>query len=256
MDKKTVFLLIAEALLVVILVFVVAMDYEPGGEIETVVVTPSVQEGEPVATHEEEPAEHGEAKPAEEAEHAEAKPAEEAEHAEAKHEEEAEDAEAEEAGPAEEVAEAAEEAAEEVAETAEEVVEKAGKAAAKATGGGDVPDVIPMDNPLYPTHTKPIAQFTHTAHYQDYGIGCGECHHDENGQPLTDLKPGDPVESCAACHSEPGRPPREATTPEAKLAYHMQAMHQNCMTCHKEYNKENNTKDAPATCGACHVAEG
>lgn len=231
MDKKTVFLLIAEALLVVILVFVVAMDYEPGGEIETVVVTPSVQEGEPGATHAEEPAEHAEAKPAEHAE-------------------------AEEAGPAEEVAEAAEEVAEEVAEAAEEVVEKAEKAVAKATGGGDAPDVIPMDNPLYPTHTKPIVQFTHAVHYQDYGIGCGECHHDENGQPLTDLKPGDPVESCAACHSEPGRPPREATTPEAKLAYHMQALHQNCMTCHKEYNKENNTKAAPQTCGACHVAEG
>jgi hypothetical protein len=229
MDKKTVFLLIAEALLVVILVFVVAMDYEPGGEIETVVVTPSVQEGEPVATHEEEPAEHAEAKHAEEAE---------------------------EAAPAEKVAEAAEEAAEEVAETAEEVVEQAEKAVAKATGGGEVADVIPMDNPLYPAHTKPVVQFTHTAHYQDYGISCGECHHDENGAPLADLKPGDPVESCAACHSEPGRPPREATTPEAKLAYHMQALHQNCMTCHKEYNKENNTKDAPATCGACHVAEG
>jgi hypothetical protein len=232
MDKKTVFLLIAEALLVVILVFVVAMDYEPGGEIETVVVTPSVQEGEPAAAHEEEPAEHAEAAHAEEAEHA------------------------EEAAPVEEVAEAAEEAAEEVAEAAEEVVEEAEEVVAKAAGGGDAPDVIAMDNPLYPKHTKPIVQFSHTAHYADYEISCGECHHDDSGAPLTDLKPGDPVEGCGACHSEPGRPPREATTPEAKLAFHMQALHQNCMTCHKEYNKEQGSKAAPESCATCHVKEG
>jgi hypothetical protein len=235
MDKKTVFLLIAEALLVVILVFVVAMDYEPGGEIETVVVTPSVQEGEAVATADEEPA-------AEEADAAHAEPAEEAEEAEAE--------------PVEKVVEAAEEAAEEVAEVAEEAAEEAEKVAAKAAGGGEVADVIPMDNPLYPEHTKPIVQFTHTAHYEDYEIGCGDCHHDENGEPLADLEPGDPVASCAECHSEPGRPPREAKTPSEKLAYHMQALHQNCMTCHKEYNKETGTKAAPQTCGTCHVKEG
>lgn len=234
MDKKTMFLLIAEALLVVILVFVVAMDYEPGGEIETVVVTPSVQEGEAVATAEEAPAEEAEA------------------HA----PEAAEEAEAEEAEPVEEVVEAAEEAAEEVAEAAEEAVEEAEEVVAKAAGGGDVADVIPMDNPLYPKHTKPIVQFTHTAHYEDYEIGCGDCHHDDTGQPLTDLAPGDPVAGCGECHTEPGRPPREAKTPSEKLAYHMQALHQNCITCHKEYNKEQGTKAAPQTCGECHIKEG
>lgn len=234
MDKKTVFLLLTEALLVVILVVVVAMDYEPGPQTETVVVETSVEEGAAAAA-------------APEAAEAEAHVAEKAE---------AEPAEAVEAEPAEQVAEAAEEAVEEVAEAAGEVAEKVEEVAAEAGGGGDMADVIPMENSLYPKHTKPIVQFTHAKHFTDYKVGCGDCHHDDSGQPLADLKPGDAVVGCGECHSEPGRPGKEAKTPADKLAYHMQAMHQNCITCHKDFNKENGVKDAPQTCGECHPKEG
>lgn len=247
MDKKTVFLLIAEALLVVILVVVVAVDYEPGPQTKTVVVETHVPESETVAAaHETAVAEKNEV------EHA-AKPAE------VRHTPEPAEAEpvetAEEPGPVEKVAEAAEAVVEDAAEVAEEVVEEVKEVVAAATGGGAAPDVIAMSNSLYPEHTKPIVQFTHAKHVQDYGIGCGECHHDDSAQPLANLKMGDPVAGCGECHSEAGRPGPEAKTPSDKLAYHMQAVHQNCIGCHKDYNTEKGVKDAPQTCAQCHPKE-
>lgn len=114
-----------------------------------------------------------------------------------------------------------------------------------------VADVVAMNSPLYETHKKSIIQFTHKKHIEDYSIGCGECHHDTDGQPLTDLKMGDPVEKCGDCHSKIGKLPKGASA-EEKLEYHKEALHQNCIQCHKTFNKENNTKAAPASCKQCH----
>ncbi|MFP4477550.1 MAG: cytochrome c3 family protein [Desulfatibacillaceae bacterium] len=128
----------------------------------------------------------------------------------------------------------------------------------------DCPDVIKMKNPAYEEHTKGIVEFTHTKHYKDYGIGCGDCHHDDKGQPLTGLKEGDDVQDCIECHSKPGEMPRDVKKElrqkkasreeiaKAELDYHAEAIHANCITCHRDHNKEHKTRAAPTTCSKCH----
>jgi hypothetical protein len=117
-------------------------------------------------------------------------------------------------------------------------------------------DVITMKNPAYPKHKKGIVLFTHKKHIDDYQISCGQCHHDKDGNPLNDLKENDKVDSCILCHAKPGQAPRpkdkKKLTQKEKLAYHAEAIHQNCIKCHKAHNKQNNTIAAPATCSKCH----
>ncbi len=116
---------------------------------------------------------------------------------------------------------------------------------------GSVPDVITMKNEkAFPQHRMGIVDFDHKTHAEDYGIGCGDCHHDENGEPLTDLKTGDAVQSCYECHDKDGRPRRDSSmSPEEwekeQLKYYYGAIHENCMGCHKEMG-------GPKTCTECH----
>ncbi len=130
--------------------------------------------------------------------------------------------------------------------------------AAALQAGTTVSDVIKMQNKIYESHEKGIVEFTHKKHFTDYGAGCGDCHHDDKGQPLTDLKEGDDVQGCAECHSKPGelkgRDARGKSKAE-KLEYHANALHDNCKDCHREYNKKNKTKAAPTTCTKCHPKE-
>ena len=111
--------------------------------------------------------------------------------------------------------------------------------------------VILMENPVYEKHTKGIVPFTHEKHYMDYGVSCGECHHDDMGAPLEDLSEGDDVIGCAECHTIGDRAPKD--TPEAELfEYHAEMLHMNCIGCHKTWNDENGSKDAPTSCSKCH----
>ena len=141
---------------------------------------------------------------------------------------------------------AAEEAKEEPSASAPESAESAVE-----TGRADVAEVIAMESAVYDKHKKGIVQFTHKKHFEDYAIACGACHHDAGGQPLADLKMGDAVEKCSACHEKAGKIAKEAT-PAEKLEFHKEALHQNCVACHKEHNKKNNTKAAPSSCKQCH----
>jgi len=129
--------------------------------------------------------------------------------------------------------------------------------AAGIYAGTTMPDVIKMDNKAYAKHTKGIVQFDHKKHVEEYKLGCGECHHDENGEPRDNLKAGDTVQGCIECHKKPGERPKGEGAPklskEERLAYHAEALHYNCKDCHKAYNKKNNTKAAPTTCSKCHV---
>ncbi|KPA09520.1 cytochrome c, class III family protein [Candidatus Magnetomorum sp. HK-1] len=129
--------------------------------------------------------------------------------------------------------------------------QKATAKAAPAAGKTEVADVIMMENPAYAKHKKGIVKFTHKAHVEDYEISCGDCHHDSKGKPL-DLKMGDPVQNCIACHPKPSKKTKDAKTKEQILEFHAEAVHMNCIGCHKDYNKKNNTKAAPAGCGKCH----
>ncbi|MCG6910379.1 MAG: cytochrome c family protein [Deltaproteobacteria bacterium] len=128
--------------------------------------------------------------------------------------------------------------------------------------GTEVADTFMMKSD-YP-HKKGIVEFSHKKHNAEYGIACGECHHDADHKPLNDLKMGDHVKKCIECHKKPGEVPREVKKEwKAKkikkkekdrlsLEYHAEAVHENCRTCHKEYNKKTKTKDAPTTCSKCH----
>ena len=126
--------------------------------------------------------------------------------------------------------------------------------AAGIYAGTTAPDVIPLENKAY-AHKKGIVQFSHKKHYTEYKAGCGECHHDANNKPLNNLKEGDPVQSCFECHNKPGEikgKEAKGLSKKDKLAYHANALHDNCKGCHKDYNKKNNTKAAPTTCTKCH----
>ncbi len=125
--------------------------------------------------------------------------------------------------------------------------------AAAGSYAGTAPAEIKMAAPY--EHTKTQVVFSHQKHLADYKIGCGECHHDDKGQPLNDLKDGDPVKSCFDCHNKPGElkgKKAKGLSKADKLAYHANALHDNCIGCHKEYNKDNNTKAAPQKCTDCH----
>ena len=128
--------------------------------------------------------------------------------------------------------------------------------------GSDVPAEIKMQNDY--EHEKEIVTFTHQKHVEAYKLGCGDCHHDENKKPLSDLNAGDRVKKCIVCHSKPGQAPKEEKdkwkkeklkkAEKDKLArqWHAEAIHDNCQSCHKDYNKKNKTKAAPTTCVKCH----
>jgi len=124
------------------------------------------------------------------------------------------------------------------------------------------PDVIKMENKGYKKHTKGIVMFSHKKHAADYGAGCGECHHDDKGKPLTNLKDGDPVQSCIECHKETGKKPKgeKLKKKEKIMKYHKEALHANCIGCHKKFNKKNKLKKndpkaLPTTCKNCHPSK-
>jgi hypothetical protein len=130
--------------------------------------------------------------------------------------------------------------------------------------GTQVDDVIKLQNPAYEEHTKGIVEFTHKKHATEYGATCGDCHHDDKGQPLADLKEGDDVQNCIECHKIPGQVPKDVKkewrakklkkdeTNKLAREYHAEAIHDNCIGCHKKWNKENKSKAAPTSCSKCH----
>ena len=132
---------------------------------------------------------------------------------------------------------------------------------AKAT-----PDVIPLQDPAYKKHKKGVVQFEHKKHFDAYSKDypefyknkCGECHHDKDGKPLTELKDGDDVQKCIECHKEPAEAPKgkkakkKLSKKEKIKEDHAEALHENCRGCHKKFNKKYKPKKAPTTCAKCH----
>lgn len=128
-----------------------------------------------------------------------------------------------------------------------------------SSGGKGLMDIIPMNNPGYAKHSKGIVQFTHKKHVETYSIACGTCHHDDAGKPL-ELAEGDPVQGCMACHAETEKSKGEKLDKKEKIAkYHFEALHANCVDCHKDYNQEKGGEKAkgpaPTSCTACHPKE-
>lgn len=120
-----------------------------------------------------------------------------------------------------------------------------------------VSDVIVLQSKGYSEHTRKLVEFTHKKHVDDYKIACGDCHHDNKGKPLNNIKLDSKVEKCIDCHSIPGERPRGKEAPQLskaeRLEYHAEAMHFNCRDCHRDHNKAQNTKAAPTACNDCHT---
>lgn len=117
--------------------------------------------------------------------------------------------------------------------------------------------VMPVEGPITAPyeHTEKTVPFTHQKHVNDHKVACSECHHDAEGKPLTDLKEGDEVKTCWECHNKPGEikgKKAKGLSKEEKRAYHANALHENCIDCHRKYNREMKKKSAPQTCKSCH----
>lgn len=146
------------------------------------------------------------------------------------------------------------EAAEGLKEKSTKAVEGAKQVASESLPAG-MPGMITMKNEkAFEEHRMGIVEFDHETHAADkphgYGLGCGDCHHDENGEPLTDLKPGDAVQSCYECHDKDGRPRRDPAMSKEEweteqLKYYYGAIHANCTNCHKQMG-------GPVNCTECH----
>ena len=130
-----------------------------------------------------------------------------------------------------------------------------------------VPDVIELKDPAYEKHKKGVVHFEHKKHQNDYAEqypeyyknGCGECHHDKDNKPLSNLKEGDDVQKCIECHkiaaeAPKGKKAKKKLSKKEKIKdYHAEALHANCRDCHKKYNKKYKPeKKAPTTCAKCH----
>ncbi|SCY83409.1 cytochrome c3 family protein [Desulfoluna spongiiphila] len=133
--------------------------------------------------------------------------------------------------------------------------------------GTTVEDTFDMKTKEYTEaggHKYSPVPFTHKKHHEDYKITCGECHHDENGKAL-ELTMGDDVQRCIECHDKLGKAPKgkgkKKLKGKEKRQYHAEAVHDNCITCHKAFNKEfkKKAKDkkakgpAPTSCKKCHT---
>jgi cytochrome c553 len=130
--------------------------------------------------------------------------------------------------------------------------------------GTKVEAVIKLADPAYEKHKKGIVEFTHKKHYDEYAnkfpefykLGCGECHHDKDNKPLSNLKEGDDVQRCIECHQKPGEKPKGKGAPKLskkeELEYHAEALHDNCRACHRKVNKKTKKRAAPTTCTKCH----
>ncbi len=110
------------------------------------------------------------------------------------------------------------------------------------------PDVLQMNNAGFKKHKKSLATFSHAKHATDYKVGCGECHHDDQGKPL-DLKDGDPVQGCGECHKDFGKlskADKKMKKADKIKKYYEKAIHANCIGCHKKIKK------GPKKCSECH----
>jgi hypothetical protein len=141
--------------------------------------------------------------------------------------------------------------------------------------GTTVSDVVKMENPAYEAHKKAIVQFKHKAHAEKFDgqypeifeNGCGECHHDDEGEVRKDLEMGEDVNKCIECHDKPGQMPKklkrelrgEGLSREERRVrereYHAEALHDKCRGCHRRARKAADTRKPPITCSKCHIKD-
>jgi hypothetical protein len=127
-----------------------------------------------------------------------------------------------------------------------------------------VPDVIEFDSAadegvsteIYRSVYSGPVVFTHKKHVDDYGAGCGDCHHDSDFEPVESYDPN-ATYACGECHDEEGLiigPIAENDATESDLiSYRTNALHRQCIGCHKQYNELNKVVRVPESCITCHA---
>jgi hypothetical protein len=127
-----------------------------------------------------------------------------------------------------------------------------------------IPEVIDFDgaadgggsSDTYRSIYSGPVKFTHSRHVEDYGAVCGDCHHDSDFEPIESHDP-DATYACIECHDEEGLirgPIAENDASDSDLiAHRSNALHLQCIGCHKLYNELNRVVRVPESCKTCHA---
>ena len=91
--------------------------------------------------------------------------------------------------------------------------------------------------------------FNHAGHVNDIGLACNACHHTLEPEE-TEVE-----EHCSDCHTEPGfiRGKEADNLGEDELIEHyLNALHAQCIDCHKQRKVEDRNRSIPVGCTQCH----
>lgn len=130
--------------------------------------------------------------------------------------------------------------------------------------GDSPPEVIrfegsagkPMEAPgVYPRIYSGAVEFSHGKHFSSEGRSCGDCHHDDSGEPREDLEAGMDIDNCIDCHGEEGlvygRPADEMADGDL-VEHRANVMHRLCVGCHERSSAAAKALVAPLACRGCH----
>ncbi len=108
----------------------------------------------------------------------------------------------------------------------------------------------------YPSIYTGAVLFNHEKHHMDYGAKCGNCHHDDDGEPIDGFD-SHITFTCEDCHYLEGLirgPMAENDTSESDLiAHRSNVLHMRCIGCHRQYNNLNKVVRVPESCITCHA---
>lgn len=115
----------------------------------------------------------------------------------------------------------------------------------------DIPDVFDYtfdDADPIKIYAGPVT-FNHLGHASDQQIACNRCHHT--------LNEGDTAveEHCSDCHAEQGfvrGSEAGGVDEETMLEHYLNALHRQCIGCHRELKIEDRQRKVPLGCTECH----
>ncbi len=93
------------------------------------------------------------------------------------------------------------------------------------------------------------ATFNHSGHVKEHGVSCRACHH------TLDEDETEVEEHCNECHSEPGfirGKEAEGLEEDEIVEHYLNALHMQCIDCHKEKKIEDRKRKIPVGCTQCH----
>jgi hypothetical protein len=91
--------------------------------------------------------------------------------------------------------------------------------------------------------------FSHAKHVTDYGLSCNACHHTLEDEEIK------VEEHCSDCHSEAGfvrGKEAEQLSEDELIEHYLNALHLQCIGCHKREKIEDRQRNLPVGCTQCH----